>query len=61
MPLSRHFSGHGEEVMSSMRKTYGKDAKSVFYATENARKKGRKRGKKRGRMRVKRRSRTRRS
>jgi hypothetical protein len=40
MPLKKHFSGHGEEVMRSMRETY-KDkatAERVFYATENKRK-----------------------
>lgn len=35
MPLSKHFGGHGREVMSSMKKTYGKNAERVFYATEN--------------------------
>jgi hypothetical protein len=37
MPLNKHYGGHGDEVMSSMTKTYGKGkkAKSVFYATEN--------------------------
>ena len=36
MPLSKHFGGHGEEVMQNMKKTYGaKKAKQVFYATEN--------------------------
>jgi hypothetical protein len=37
MPLNKHFKGHGEEVMESMKKTY-KDpatAERVFYATEN--------------------------
>ena len=37
MPLAKHYGGHGDEVMSSMSKTY-KDpatAKRVFYATEN--------------------------
>lgn len=39
MPLSKYFSGHGEKVMSSMRKTYGAEkAKKVFYATANKRK-----------------------
>jgi hypothetical protein len=39
MPLSNHFKGKGELVMSSMEKTYGpKKAKEVFYATENKRK-----------------------
>ena len=41
MPLSKHFDGHGEEVMANMRKQYGSEkAERVFYATENARKKG---------------------
>lgn len=36
MPISKHYGGHGDEVMSSMSKTYGADkAKRVFYATEN--------------------------
>ena len=40
MPLSKHYGGHGEEVMASMRKTYKdpKKAEEVFYATENKRK-----------------------
>lgn len=45
MPISKHYSGHGDEVMRSMKKTY-KDsdtAKRVFYATENKRKNQRKR------------------
>jgi len=50
MPISKHYGGHGDEVMSSMKKTYGdsEKAKRVFYATENARKNDRKpRGRKR--------------
>jgi hypothetical protein len=41
MPLSKHFGGHGKEVMASMRRTYGDEetAKRVFYATENKDKK----------------------
>ena len=36
MPLSKHFGGHGAEVMKSMTKTYGAEkAERVFYATEN--------------------------
>ena len=35
MPLSKHFGGHGGEVMASMRKQYGDKAERVFYATEN--------------------------
>lgn len=43
MPLSKHFSGHGSEVMKSMEKTYGPDkAERVFYATENSQKNKRK-------------------
>jgi len=38
MPLSKHYSGHGKKVMRKMKKTYGKKAKEVFYATENKRK-----------------------
>ena len=39
MPLSKHYSGHGSEVMNKMTKKYGKKkAKKVFYATENKRK-----------------------
>ena len=39
MPVSDHYKGHGAEVMSSMKKTYGPEtAKRVFYATENKRK-----------------------
>lgn len=40
MPLSKYFGGHGEEVMSNMKKEYGDEkGKSVFYATENKNKK----------------------
>ena len=39
MPLSKHFAGHGEKVMKSMKKQYGEDkGEEVFYATENKRK-----------------------
>lgn len=50
MPISRHYQGHGDEVMSSMKKTYGdaETAKRVFYATENKRKSAKKKGRKRG-------------
>ncbi len=35
MPLSKHFGGHGSQVMKSMEKTYGKEkAERIFYATE---------------------------
>ena len=38
MPLSKHYGGHGEEVMASMVKQYGSQkAKRVFYATEKKR------------------------
>ena len=40
MPLCKHFKGHGDAVMASMKKTY-KDpatAERVFYATENKKK-----------------------
>ena len=42
MPLSKHFNGHGAEVMADMRKTYKnpKKAEDVFYATENKMKHG---------------------
>jgi hypothetical protein len=39
MPISKHFGGHGEEVAANMKEQYGNRWKSVFYATENARKK----------------------
>jgi hypothetical protein len=49
MPVSKHYKGHGDEVMASMKKTYGDDAERVFYATENKRKKNdKKTGRKRG-------------
>lgn len=40
LPLYKYFGGHGQEVMSSMKKTYKdpKKAKQVFYATANKRK-----------------------
>jgi len=43
-PISKHYEGHGDEVMASMKKTYkdSETAKRVFYATENARKSGKK-------------------
>ncbi len=38
MPLSKYYGGHGEKVMSSMKKQYGeKKGKQVFYATANKR------------------------
>ena len=39
MPLSKHYGGHGQNVMRDMHKRYGPDAKRIFYATENQRKK----------------------
>lgn len=40
MPLSKYFSGHGEQVMREMVKKYGPEkGKQVFYATVNAQKK----------------------
>jgi hypothetical protein len=49
MPISRHYEGHGDEVMSSMKRTYGDTdtAKRVFYATEQ-KKKSKKRARKQG-------------
>ena len=39
MPLSKHYKGHGSEVMKNMTKKYGaKKGKKVFYAIENKRK-----------------------
>ena len=34
MPLSKHFSGHGEAIMAAMKKRYGHKAERIFYATE---------------------------
>ena len=40
MPLSKHYRGHGEEVMRDMTARYGAErGERVFYATENKRKK----------------------
>lgn len=48
MPISKHYKGHGDEVMESMKKSYGPEkAKRVFYATENKRKNEQKKGRKR--------------
>lgn len=44
MPVSKHFGGHGGEVMAAMKKTYGDGAKKVFYATENKAKSAAKKG-----------------
>jgi hypothetical protein len=41
MPISRHYRGKGRKVAKSMKRTYGKDWKRVFYATENKEKKKR--------------------
>jgi hypothetical protein len=51
MPVSKHYEGHGAEVMSAMKRTYGDSdkAKRVFYATENKRKNEKKSRRKRGR------------
>ena len=38
MPLSKHYGGHGAEVMADMKNRYGDRAKGIFYATENKRK-----------------------
>ena len=36
MPLSQYYGGHGESVMSKMKKKYGgKKGERVFYATQN--------------------------
>lgn len=43
MPTKAYFGGHGNEVMSNMKKQYGEEkGKQVFYATAN--KKGQKPG-----------------
>lgn len=43
MPISEYFGGHGEEVMSNMKKQYGDEkGEQVFYATANKRKKKKK-------------------
>lgn len=34
MPISAHYRGKGKKVARSMKKTYGRDWKKVFYATE---------------------------
>jgi hypothetical protein len=48
MPVSEHYKGHGDEVMSSMKKTYDPEtAKRVFYATEN-KQKSKKKSKRKG-------------
>jgi hypothetical protein len=41
MPLDKHYKGKGRKVAKSMMKTYGRDWKKVFYATENKRAKKR--------------------
>ena len=41
MPISEYYKGHGDEVMSNMKKEYGdKEGERVFYATNNKRNKG---------------------
>lgn len=48
MPIAKYYGGHGEEVMADMKSRYGEEkGESVFYATENKRKK-----KRRGKARV---------
>lgn len=38
MPIGKHFGGHGEKVMSSMKKQYGEEkGERVFYATDKKR------------------------
>jgi hypothetical protein len=38
MPVKEYYKGHGDEVMSSMKKRYGEEGgKRVFYATANKR------------------------
>jgi len=40
MPLSKHYDGHGKQVMIDMKQRYGSEkGKEVFYATTNKRKK----------------------
>lgn len=36
-PLSKHYKGHGEEVMTDMKRRYKDKADKVFYATEKKR------------------------
>lgn len=38
MPISKYYKGHGNEVMASMKKKYGKNATRIFYATANKKK-----------------------
>jgi hypothetical protein len=50
MPVSKYYSGHGDEVMANMKREYGDEkGERVFYATANKRGKTPegKRGKKR--------------
>ena len=35
MPISKYFKGHGEEVMSQMKKKHGSRAEEVFHRTAN--------------------------
>lgn len=38
MPVREYYKGHGDEVMSNMKKEYGgKEGERVFYATANKR------------------------
>jgi len=44
VPLNKYFKGHGETVMTAMKKEYGATkGERVFYATANKQKKRRKR------------------
>lgn len=38
MPISKHFGGNGTKVAASMKKQYGDEWESVFYATDNKKK-----------------------
>jgi len=38
MPISKHYAGSGKKVARSMKRTYGKQWKRVFYATEQKQK-----------------------
>lgn len=39
MPVSKYYKGHGDQVMSNMKREYGSDeGKRVFYATANKKK-----------------------
>jgi len=38
MPLDKYFKGKGRKVMAEMKRRYGSEGESVFYATVNKRK-----------------------